>query len=66
MPVTHGPAEQPRSPNAAKSPNISAPPVTKRAADILRVPGHITLTEKPQIAQNMSDTIALGDSAITI
>lgn len=65
IPTSHGPIEQPRSPAAAKTPNIGAPPFLKRRDAMLRDIGHITLTVIPHSAQKIIDKRGLLLKAIT-
>ena len=55
MPISHGPIEQPKSPQRANTLNISVPPFVKRRAAIEYVPGQERLTLKPHKAQAISD-----------
>ena len=61
IPESHGPREQPASPNIARTANIAVPPVGMRAEVKERTPGQNKLTEKPVNAQANSATTALGE-----
>ena len=50
-PTSDGPSIQPKSPARARKANIAVPPPLRIDADILKVPGHIIPTDKPQSAQ---------------
>ncbi len=53
-PASVGPEEQPRSPASASRANRAVPPCRMEATAILKVPGHMIPTERPQSAQPIS------------
>lgn len=60
IPATHGPSEQPRSPNMASIANIGVPPFGKCFAERLNTPGHIIATDMPHIPQPTSGAAEPG------
>ena len=63
-PTSVGPPEQPTSPANARRANMAVPPFFKVADALLKVPGHIMPTDKPQIAQPTSEISGDGDRDI--
>ena len=59
-PTKVGPPEHPRSPANASIAKSKVPPLRNAADALLKVPGHIIPTEKPQIPQPISSTIGIG------
>ena len=51
IPTNVGPPEQPISPPNASNANMAVPPLGKAADALLKVPGHMIPTERPQTAQ---------------
>lgn len=65
FPASHGPREQPMSPQMAKIPNIRVPPRGKVVEDKLKTPGHIRLTDNPHKLQNSRETKGLELNMVT-
>ena len=63
-PTNVGPPEQPKSPARASSANIAVPPFRMDADALLKLPGHIIPTDKPQIAHPTSDKKGVGAKEI--
>ena len=59
-PTSVGPPLQPKSPAKANKANIAVPPVRKEAAALLKLPGHIIPTERPQMEQPIRLIIGEG------
>lgn len=55
QPTRAGPVEHPRSPASASNANSAVPPFRSIADALLKVPGHIIPTDKPQTAQPARD-----------
>ena len=66
IPASHGPMEQPTSPNRASMANIAVPPFGKVAEDRDSTPGQNRLTEKPVSAQAASDKIGLDANTAVV
>ena len=62
IPTTVGPPEQPTSPPRANRANKAVPPFGKAAAALLKVPGHMMPTERPQRAQEIRLSWGRGSS----
>ncbi len=59
------PPEQPRSPPRANNANIAVPPFRMTADALLKLPGHIIPTDRPQIAHPSRDSCGSGDREIS-
>ena len=64
IPTNVGPPEQPKSPPSANNANIAVPPLGKADDALLKVPGHIIPTEKPQIAHAIRFNIGIDNNVI--
>ncbi|KAI4441174.1 Adaptive-response sensory-kinase SasA [Schaedlerella arabinosiphila] len=60
-PTSVGPPEQPRSPASANSANMAVPPFLMSAAPLLKLPGHMIPTDRPQTAQPTSENTGDGE-----
>ena len=64
-PTTVGPPEHPRSPASASSANKAVPPFRIDEDALLKVPGHMIPTDRPQIAHPNRDSCGSGDREIS-
>ena len=63
-PTRVGPAVQPRSPPRARSAKSAVPPLLIEAEALLKLPGHIIPTERPQSAHPIRPTTLFGTRLI--
>lgn len=66
LPAINGPKEQPISPQRARILNIVAPEFGNLFDAKVKVPGHIQLTENPQIAHANRDIYGFKETEVTI
>ena len=59
-PTSVGPPEHPRSPPKASSANRAVPPFFREAEALLKLPGHMIPTERPQTPQPTKDSRGEG------
>ncbi len=60
-PTSVGPPEQPRSPARANSANMAVPPFLMSADPLLKLPGHMIPTDRPQTAQPTRENTGDGE-----